>query len=89
MGFRSVSSHMSFFLFVLGFLNNLFVLFLAVLDLSCCTQAFSSCREQGLPSSYGARVSPCSGFFSGGEQDLGAWASVVVAYGLSSSGSRA
>ena len=78
---------MSFFLFF--FFNNLFVLFLVVLDLSCCTRAFSSCKEQGLPSSYGAWVSPCSGFFSGGEQDLGAWASVVVAHRLSSSGSRA
>ena len=52
-------------------------------------QAFSSCIEQGLLSSYGARVSPCSGFFSGAEQDLGAWASVDVVHRLSSSGSRA
>ena len=27
---------------------NLFILFLAALGLCCCTQAFSSCGEQGL-----------------------------------------
>ena len=31
------------------FLINLFILFLAALGLPCCTQAFSSCSEQGLP----------------------------------------
>ena len=81
---------MSLFIFDLRFFkNNLFVLFLVVLDLSCCTRAFSTGREQGLLSSYGARASHCSGFFSGGEQDLGAWASVVVAHRLGSSSSRA
>ena len=30
------------------FFKNLFILFLAVLGLHCCTQAFSSCGEQGL-----------------------------------------
>ena len=37
-------------------------LFLTVLGLHCCTQAFSSCGEQGLLSSCGARASRCSGF---------------------------
>ena len=30
------------------FFNNLFYLFLAVLGLRCCIQAFSSCGERGL-----------------------------------------
>ena len=33
-----------------------------VLRLHCCAQAFSSCSEQGLLSSYTARASHCSGF---------------------------
>ena len=35
-------------LFYLFFIIYLFILFLAVLGLRCCTQAFSSCSEQGL-----------------------------------------
>ena len=37
-------------------------LFLAVLGLPCCVQAFSSCREWGLFSSCDPRASGCSGF---------------------------
>ena len=42
-----------YYLFILAalfvcFFINLFILFLAALGLSCCTQAFSSCSEQGL-----------------------------------------
>ena len=37
----------------------------------------------------GTRASPCSGFSCCGAWALGAWASVVVARGLSSCGSRA
>ena len=41
---------------------NLLLLFLAGLDLRCCAWAFSSCSEQGLLSSCGARASHCGGF---------------------------
>ena len=44
-------------------------LFLAALDLHCCTWAFSSCSEQALPSSCGARTSHCRSFSC-----YGAWA---------------
>ena len=37
-------------------------LFLAVLGLCCCRQAFSSCGERGLLSSCSAQVAHCSGF---------------------------
>ena len=54
--------------------------FLAALGLHCCAWAFSSCDE---------RASHCSGFSRCGTRALGARASVVVAHGLSSWGSRA
>ena len=57
--------------------------FLAALGLCCCTQAFSSCREEGLLSSCGAGASHCSGFSRCDARALDAWASVVVAHGLS------
>ena len=61
-------------LFLIFFNINLFIyLFLAALGLHCCARAFSSCGEWGLLFSCGARA-------------LGAWASVVVARGLSSCG---
>ena len=37
-------------------------LFLAVLGLCCCRQAFSSCSKRGLLSSCSAQVAHCSGF---------------------------
>ena len=66
----------------------LFNLFLAALGLRCCTWAFSSCGEQGLLFVVVhvlliAVASRC------GAWALGAWASVVVARGLSSCGLRA
>ena len=65
-------------------------LFLAVFGLRCCVRAFSSCGEEGAGATHpcGARASHCRGFSRCGAQDLGAWASVVVARGLSSCGSR-
>ena len=47
-------------------------------------QAFSSCRERGLPSSFGLQASHCGDFSCCGAQAL-----VVVAQGLISCGSRA
>jgi len=40
------------------------LLFLAVLGLHCCLQAFSSCNELGLLSRCSAQASHCSGFSS-------------------------
>ena len=48
-----------------------FSFFLAVLGLRCRAWAFSSCSEQGLPSSCGMLVSHCSGFSCSGAQALG------------------
>ena len=60
---------------------------MAVLGPRCCTRAFSSCSERGLlfvaVRGLLVAVSCC------GAQPLGVWASVVVAHGLSSCGSRA
>ena len=71
------------------FFINLFIyLFLAALGLRCCMQAFSSCIEQGLLFVVVRRhliaVASCCGAWA-----LSAWASVVVACGLSGCGSRA
>ena len=44
------------------FKNN--YLFLAVLGLHWCTQAFSSCSELELDCGCGARASPCGGFLA-------------------------
>ena len=72
------------------FLINLFIyLFLAVLGPCCCTPAFSSCGERGLLFRCGAWASHCGGFSCCRARALSAWASVVVACGLSSCGSRA
>ena len=46
-------------------------------------------RRAGTTLCCGARASHCGGFSCCGAQALGAWASVVVACGLSSCGSRA
>ena len=72
------------------FLINLFIyLFLAVLGLHCCVRAFSSCGERGL-----LFVAVCGLLIVVASLCCGAWAldtqaSVVVAHGLSSCGSRA
>ena len=58
----------------------LLCLFLAVLGLRCCAQAFSSCSEQGLLSSGSTRASHCAGFSRWGAQALG---SVDVVHELS------
>ena len=58
----------------------LIYLFLTELGLHCCTWAFSSCGE---------RASHCGGFSCCGARALGMRASVVVARGLGSCGSRA
>ena len=50
---------------------------------------FSSRGERGAALHYGTQASHCGGFSCCGAWGLGAWASVVVACGLSSCGSRA
>ena len=72
------------------FLNiYLFIyLILVTLGLRCCTWAFSSCGDWGLVFVvvHGLLIAVASHC---GSQALGAWASIVVAYGLSSCGSWA
>ena len=71
------------------YLVNLFIfiyLFLAALDLHCCAWAFSSAASGGYS------LLPCAGFSLQWLlllQSMGSRASVVVARGLSSCGSRA
>ena len=65
---------------------------MAVLGLRCYMQAFSSCGEQGLLfiAVRGLlKASHCGGFSCCGAWALGSRASVVVARGFSSCGSRA
>ena len=84
--------HRLLFIYLFIFLKEsiLFIyLFLAALGLQCCARAFSSCSERGATLHCGAWASHCGGFSCCGAQALGAWASVVVARGLSSCGSRA
>ena len=72
------------------FFINLFIcLFLAALGLRCCARAFSSCGEQELlfVAVHGLLTAVAS--LRCGARALGAQASVVVACGLSSCGSRA
>ena len=69
-------------------------LFMAVLGLCCCARAFSSCGELGLLflAVHGLLIvvaSHCGGFSCCGVRALGAWASLVAAYGFGSCGSRA
>ena len=59
----------------------LFILFLVALGLHRCVKAFSSCGEQGLLYSRGARASDRGGF-SCGAGDLGTRVSEVAAPGL-------
>ena len=78
----------SFFFFFLIYLLILFIyLFLAALGLRCCTRAFSSCSERGLLfiAVHGLLTTVASRCRA---QALGPRASVVVAHGLSSCGSR-
>ena len=65
------------------------ILFLAALDLHCFTWAFSNCGERGLLFVRVRGASHCSGFSPRGAWALGTRASVVVAHGLSSCGTRA
>ena len=62
---------------------------MAALGLRCCAQTFSSCGERGLLFVFGVQASHCGGFSYCAAWALGAWASVVVAHGLKSCGSRA
>ena len=57
--------------------------FLAVLGLRCCAQAFLSLWLAGATLCCGTQPSHCGGFSCCGARALGAWASVVVAHGLS------
>ena len=62
---------------------------MAALVLHCCTRAFSNCGEQGATLRCCAQASHRGGFSCCGARALGAWASVVVAHGLSSCGAWA
>ena len=75
------------FLWLSALKKNIY-LFLAVLDLSCCLQAFSSCRKRELLSSRGAWASYGGGFSVCRAWLLGVQASAVVR-GLISSGLQA
>ena len=61
---------------------------MAALGLCCCAWTFSSCGKWWLLC-CSARASHCGGFSCCGARALGVRASVVVAHGLSSCGSRA
>ena len=56
---------------------NLFCLFMAAPDLSCCSRASSRCSEQGLPSSCQARASHFSGPLVAEHGFQGTWAQQV------------
>ena len=77
----TVISRRQFYLFI--------HLFIVALALHCCMWAFSSCSKQGLLflAVHGLLIAVAS--LCCGARVLGAWASVVVAHGLSSCGSRA
>ena len=66
-----------------------FFIVFSVLGLCCCTWAFLWLQRAGATLRCGARASHCGGFSCCREQALGTRASVVVARGLSSCGSRA
>ena len=79
----------TFFFFRNEVFFKLFIYFLAVLGLCCCARAFCSCGEWGRATLHcSVRASHCGGFSCCGAHAVGAWASVVVALGLSSCGSR-
>ena len=69
-------------------LISLFIYFLAALGLRCCARAFSSCNEQGLLFAVRGLLIVVASLCCGA-QALGTRASVVVACGLRSCGSRA
>ena len=79
-------SSLSFFFF---FNKFIFKKFLAVLGLRCCAWTFSLVAAGGATLQCSAQPSHCGGFSCCKAQALGTWASVVVAHGLSSCGSRA
>ena len=69
---------------------DMYTLFMVVLGLHGCAQAFSSFRDCGLLSSCGAQASHSGGFSCCRACALGAWASVSFSTGaLSSFSSRA
>ena len=74
-------------LFLSWFLKKIylfiFILFLAVLSLCCCTWAFSSCDGLGLLSCCNAWASHSGGFSCCRKQVLGHVGSLAVAHGLS------
>ena len=78
--------HFLQFMSYLFFLNKFICLFLAALGLCCCAWAFSSCGEQGplLVAVCGLLIAVAC--LCCRVRALGAWASVVVAHGLSSCG---
>ena len=76
------------FCFLVFFKKKFIYLFLAALGLRCCTQAFSSCGEQGLLFVAARGLHHRGGFSCCGAWALGARVSVVVARGLSSCGTR-
>ena len=78
---------MVIFLF-LFFLNFIYFIFGCV-GSSWLRASFLQLRRAGATLHCGARAPHCSGFSCGGARALGVWASVVVAHGLSSCGSRA
>ena len=71
------------------FFFNKFIYLWLRLGLHCCARAFSSCGERGLLfiAVHGLLIAVAS--LCCGAHALGTWASVVVARGLSSRGSRA
>ena len=83
--FSYFSSFAFSFLFSCGLFE--FFFFLAVLGLRCCTQAFQLWQAEATLH-CSVQASHCSGFSCCRAQALGARASVVVARGLSSCGTR-
>ena len=77
------------FFSVLSIVLFIYCLFLAMLFLCCCMQAFSSCGEWEVLSSCGAQASHCGGFCYCRARALGMRALTVAACGLSSYSSRA
>ena len=71
------------------FLNKFIILFLTALGLRCCMQAFLWLWRAGATLHCGAQASRCGGLSCHGAQAVGVQASVAVAHGLSSCGSRA
>ena len=64
---------------VLSIILFIYYLFVAVLILCCCMQAFSSCGEWELLPHCGAQASHCGGFCYCRAKAPGMWALVVAA----------